>query len=551
MEPIASHSSHAPLVDEAPDPGRRLAIGAAFIALYLLVERLTLVHEIAPLGISPWSPTAGMIIVLLMIGGLAYTPFVFAATFLSNLLVYDAPLGTLACGAAALTFTLGFTALAFIMQHVLKLDLTRLDRAGIIVLLTAVPALVGIFAIVECAVAYAAGLSTTGSLVLAIRDFWTGVTAGIVTVAPVAKAVAAREGISWSASRQSLLDIAVYIGGTAIALWAIQGLQKGEGIQYFYLLFPPIVWIAIRRGLPAVAAALLITHTATAVLLMAMNYERHEFVAGQILVLVLSGTGLLLGAAETERHEAEERARIQSAEITRISRHSAAGAMGSALAHEISQPLSTLAAYLHAARRMLQAEPCGDGAVAQTLVRAEAEADRARLILERVRDFVSAGKLELERFDIAILVERVVEAWSQTRPHGLPRIAVTKSAPLPRVMADPVQIEQALLNLITNAGDAVMEHPEQASSVNVDIAGNADRITIVVSDDGPGISPEIRDRLLEPFETTKARGMGLGLSLTRQIIEAHGGTLRWSAREPHGASFTMEIPVDGPTWAAA
>jgi hypothetical protein len=182
-------------------------------------------------------------------------------------------------------------------------------------------------------------------------------TSGIVTVIPVATAVLSshksQSGFSYLAA---LPDFMLYIAGTGAASGLILALGKDAGAQYFYLSFPPIVWLAIRQGYALTGAALLVTHTVLSALMAIDRYPRHEFVANQVLMLVLSATGLLLGAVVTERQIAVERARKQGAELARISRVVMAGAMGSALAHEISQPLSTISAYVHAARRLLRDE---------------------------------------------------------------------------------------------------------------------------------------------------------------------------------------------------
>jgi signal transduction histidine kinase len=172
----------------------------------------------------------------------------------------------------------------------------------------------------------------------------------------------------------------------------------------------------------------------------------------------------------------------------------------------------------------------------------EAEAARARRILERVRDCVSLGRVVAAPADMVEIAQKVAHSCS-----GAPSIKVTGAANVPKVMGDTVQIEQALLNLITNALDAVSHRTDRAGIVHIHITQRLGRIAVEISDDGPGIAEEMQEPLFEPFETTKPNGMGLGLFLSRQIAEAHGGSLSWRRLEPQGTCFILEIPIDGPT----
>jgi C4-dicarboxylate-specific signal transduction histidine kinase len=117
---------------------------------------------------------------------------------------------------------------------------------------------------------------------------------------------------------------------------------------------------------------------------------------------------------------------------------------------------------------------------------------------------------------------------------------------LPALRADRIQLEQLMLNLLSNAVDAAAENPGPRGQVRVWIAQRRDQIEIRVEDNGPGIEPGISDRMFEPFETSKRKGMGLGLTLVRQISDAHGGKVGWQSVEPCGTRFVVELPVDGP-----
>ena len=221
-----------------------------------------------------------------------------------------------------------------------------------------------------------------------------------------------------------------------------------------------------------------------------------------------------------------------------------AGAMGMALAHEVSQPLSTVAAYVHAARRLLPVS-VASGPVMDALVKAEAEAQRAREVLERIRDFVSNGNLNLKALDVSSLAERIgALCREEAAARGVEVEVESIGGALP-VKADGVQIEQVLINLVANAIDAASERSDARGRVIIRVAAKADAILIRVEDNGGGVAPELADNIFDAYQTTKPRGMGLGLHLSRRIVQRHAGRLWWEPVPTGGARFVVELPADG------
>ena len=203
----------------------------------------------------------------------------------------------------------------------------------------------------------------------------------------------------WRWSGYTLFTIFIFALGIGLGFAALVGV--GDKLYYlFNLLFLPVIWVAMREGYAGVALALVTIQLTLAVLTAFVGYNTTDFAILQLLMLVLSITGLLLGAVTTERKDAALRLREQKRELARMVSNARAGAMGMALAHEVSQPLSTVATYLHAARRLLQASVASEP-VMDALIKAEAEAQRAREVLERIRDFVSNGNLNLTALDVS------------------------------------------------------------------------------------------------------------------------------------------------------
>ena len=300
----------------------------------------------------------------------------------------------------------------------------------------------------------------------------------------------------------------------------------------------------MREGYAGVALALVTIQLTLAVLTAFVGYNTTDFAILQLLMLVLSITGLLLGAVTTEREDAALRLREQKRELARMVSNARAGAMGMALAHEVSQPLSTVATYLHAARRLLQASPASEP-VMDALIKAEAEAQRAREVLERIRDFVSNGNLNLTSVDVSALAERIGELCREEAAARGVQVEVESIRPIPLVEADGVQIEQVLINLVANAIDAAAERSDARGRVTMRVAAKDDGVMLRVEDNGKGVAPEIADNIFDAYQTTKPRGMGLGLHLSRRIVQRHSGHLWWEPITTGGARFVVELPTNG------
>ena len=234
--------------------------------------------------------------------------------------------------------------------------------------------------------------------------------------------------------------------------------------------------------------------------------------------------------------------RPRQGEATSLSRFEAAAVMGMGLAHQMSQPLSALATYVHAARRLLKTTPVDQETLVATMEKAEIELKRTRDVLEHLRRLVSGESAERLPVNLLEITDRVVRIVQQEADAKAVRIVIAPGS-LPSLMADATQIKQVLLNLINNAIDAAAETSD--GMVSIRCCHDNSTIEIEVADNGRGIASDMADKMFEPFQTTKLHGMGLGLPLSRQIIEAHGGMIWWEREVPQGTSFHLRLPVDG------
>ena len=244
----------------------------------------------------------------------------------------------------------------------------------------------------------------------------------------------------------------------------------------------------------------------------------------------------------SERQQTEARLQELQSELVHISRLTAMGEMASALAHELNQPLSAIANYLKGSVRLLGVDPIPRERVSDAIEKAADQALRAGDIIRRLRDFVARGETERRVESLPKLIEEASAlALVGAKEHGV-RVRFHFDRSVDLVLADKVQIQQVLLNLIRNAIEA-MEH---STVRNLGIGARLvddDMAEAWVADSGAGISPEIAEQLFQPFVTTKREGMGVGLSISRTIIEAHGGRI-WVESNPDGGTifrFTLKV----------
>ena len=244
----------------------------------------------------------------------------------------------------------------------------------------------------------------------------------------------------------------------------------------------------------------------------------------------------------TERQEAEARLQELQGELVHVSRLTALGEMASALAHEINQPLSAIANYLKGSRMLLSREDVPHERVADAVERAATEALRAGDIIRRLRDFVARGETERTIESLPKLVEEASAlALIGAKEHGI-RVQYAFSSEVDLVLADKVQIQQVVLNLVRNAVDAMADSASLHRHLTISIEPTENEMaTVVVTDTGPGIDPDVADKLFQPFITTKRTGMGVGLSISRTIIEAHGGRIWARQAEGGGAEFGFTL----------
>jgi two-component system, LuxR family, sensor kinase FixL len=245
----------------------------------------------------------------------------------------------------------------------------------------------------------------------------------------------------------------------------------------------------------------------------------------------------------TEREESAARLQEIQDELARLARLNELGEMASTLAHELNQPLSAIANYVQGCTRLLRNM---DDALASRMREALEETAqqslRAGQIIRHLREFVTRGETDKGPEDIRKLVEEAgALALVGARERGVRSVFdFTPGAHI--VIADRVQIQQVLINLMRNAIEAMRDSKQRELNIRTAATGDG-MVEVEISDTGPGISDEIAAQLFRPFVTTKPGGMGVGLSISKRIIEAHGGEISVRRNEAGGATFRFTLPA--------
>jgi two-component system, LuxR family, sensor kinase FixL len=245
----------------------------------------------------------------------------------------------------------------------------------------------------------------------------------------------------------------------------------------------------------------------------------------------------------TERQQTEARLQELQSELVHISRLTAMGEMASTLAHELNQPLSAIANYLKGSRRLLEDNSDEQSTMLRDAVdKAADQAIRAGQIIRRLRDFVTRGESERRVESVKKLVEEASAlALVGAKDQGV-RVKFQLDPAIDLVLADKVQVQQVLLNLIRNAIDAMQDSKKRDLLISTTPAEDG-MIAISVTDTGAGIAPEMASQLFQPFVTTKAQGMGVGLSISRTIVESHGGQINCEPNPGGGTIFRFTLRV--------
>ena len=258
---------------------------------------------------------------------------------------------------------------------------------------------------------------------------------------------------------------------------------------------------------------------------------------GRVAGLVSVGTDI------TDQLQAQHELQQSQQEMERILRANLLGELASTLAHELNQPLAAILSNAQAARRMLAKNKLEETMLAEILDDIVRDDKRAGEVIHGVRAMLRHGEVSREQLAVSDIVDEVVRiVKTEADTQGI-RLTLTMAPELPPVQVNKIEIQQVLMNLIVNAMRIQQAKPRQERFVHVQVTSENDQINFTVRDRGPGIKTEAMDKIFEPFFTTRREGLGMGLALSRRIVQAHGGRI-WAENHPEGgAVFSFTIPV--------
>lgn len=532
---IRSGAGHAGPVPQAP-VARAVAIGIAFAVAYVLLDRVSYIHPLEQYGITPWNPQPALAIALLLVGGQRWIPVIFGAVVTAEWIVRGAPAPwptTLLLGGV---LTMAYAAIARALARPFAIDFALATRRDIFRLVVVV--IVGILAtgVLYVGALVASGLRPEVGVMDALLRFWIGDAVGILVTLPPLLMACVRTRRAEMIAMFQRAETAAYAAAIALAFWLVFDRPVAEQFKFFYVLFLPLVWVATRFGMVGASVTALAIQLALFVEVQLGAYQALTVFELQAFLIALTITGLFLGVAIDERRRADE-------ELRRSLRMVAAGEMAAALAHEMNQPLTALANYARAGQLLARADPPDPVRLSDTLEKLAGEAARAGEVVRRLRDFFRTGAADLRPASIAAIARQAV-AHSSPRASALHVRVDCTGEHADLVLVDEVQMQVVFRNLLANAIDAAAAN-ELAKSVHVEVNPQAGGGAVVaVRDSGRGVRREDAERIFEPFETTGATGMGMGLAISRAIVEAHGGRL-WAEPGPHG-HFLFTLPPRDP-----
>ena len=514
-----------------------IAIGYA--PVFLLLDWVSFIRPFHGLNITPWNPQPALAVALLLWNRSLFW-LVWASILLAELVVRGVPSDWLVMMFAAAALAFCYAAIARgVRQHLEQRETLSTRRellwlAGLVVMGALLSAAAYVMTIA------AGGIGFGGSVFEAITRYWIGDAVGMMVMLPtLLMLMDGRRRADMVIALRSF-DIWLVFGLAALLLVIVFGQQDHDQFKFFYLLFVPVVWASARFGLPGAVLSAAVTQVGLIVAVQSIANPDLTVFELQILMAAITMTGLMLGVTVDERQRATS--------ALKGSLHlAAAGQMAAALAHELSQPLTALSTYAQASHMVATSSDMPEAErrvrLADIANRMIADALRAGDVVKRLRDFFRSGSTQLQSIAVESVLREAIASHRRRAEALGASVELDVRGELPTVLMDPVQFGVVLRNLLANALDAVAQLGA-AGRVVLGATVRKEALLVEVRDNGPGIDEVRLASLFEPGPSEKPGGMGIGLSISRAIVEVHGGLL-WAEPGPHGR-FCFTLPIDAP-----
>lgn len=504
-----------------------------FLLGYVVLDWASYIHPLHGLNITPWNPAPALGLVFLLRFGKTMLLPLALAILSADIGVRHLPAALPITILLALVLTTGYGLIAAVLRRFGHTTIFN-DRYGLfqwVVIITLGTLLNSAVFVGALTIAHLIPYEEMG---YAFLRYAIGDSVGVLVTMPVLWLLIDESGRARLRLMVLQHTVLWHLVLTACALWVAFGLGAQADFKYFYVLFLPMAWAAARQGLTGALLSATLIQGGIISAAQSLGFSTVTVLEIQLLAVVLVLFGFFLGVV------VDEQKRI-SVELNQTLRLAAAGEMTGALAHELNQPLTALSAYGTACEQLLEQGETG-ACLRDTIHRMVAESFRAAEVLRRLRDFFRTGATQLESVAINDLLHAVTHSFKEKAQQQQIQLRID-DVPACLVCVDRLQMEVVLRNLLSNAFDAVAEQVSGTRQIrfSAQVEG-AGRICICIEDSGPGLSAATAARLFEAFQSTKSSGLGLGLAISRAIVEAHGGQL-WAEVTGHGV-FKLLLPVE-------
>ncbi|MDK9724513.1 MAG: ATP-binding protein [Sterolibacteriaceae bacterium MAG5] len=518
-------------------PIQRLGWRDAAILLfgYIALDWASYIHPLHGLNITPWSPAPALgLVFLIRFGRHAVFPLILAIV-LADLWIRDLPAALPVSMGHAVLLSLGYWAIAEILRRRLASIGIFGDRQGLFEWTAIIACGTLLISLAFVSMLVAGTLIPAGAWYEALVRYWVGDSVGVLITMPILWMLFDERGRAQLGMMLRTWEVAGYVLGASAALGLSFGLSNAAHSSFFYVLFLPVAWAAARQGLAGAVLSAAIVQVGIIGSVELLGFPAVTILEIQILAVVLVLFGFFIGIVVDEKQRV-------SAELRQTLRLAAAGEMAGALAHELNQPLTALTTYGAACERLLKQGDSG-ARLYDTVSRMVAESHRAADVLRRLRDFFRTGATRLEPVELGELLAGAVKPFAGKLEKLAVELTVDAGRPC-TLLADRLQLEVVLRNLLSNAIDAVSDRPPGQRRIRVAARpAGVGRVRLSIEDTGIGLSAVSATQSFEPFRSSKSTGLGLGLAISRAIVEAHGGSL-WAEVADHGL-FQLELPTEG------
>jgi signal transduction histidine kinase len=511
----------------------KLAPHVGFVCLYVLLDWVSFVDPLHGFNITSWNPPPAAGFIYWLRYGIRSGLGWFCALFIAEGAVRGFPAGWAASIALSGCLVAGYGCIAQALRRYFTLEKMFHERQDLFVGLAIIAVGTLLNATFYISILCASDFVPRMDWLPAVRRYWIGDLVGVLIAMPIFWMLSTPRGRRRLHATAFTEEAFGYLCLMTGLIWFIFIFFQQKTFHHFYFLFLPIVWAAARDGL-AGAALVAFVMQLSVIIVVAFGYSvALPLFELQLLLSILVLAGLFIGIVVDERKEV-------ASELNRTLRLAAAGEMAAALAHELNQPITALLAYAKSCEAMLERDDTGV-MFRQVLGKVVKESNRAASVVRRLKEFFQTGALRIESVEFGSFVAEVAAQFAQrAQQQGI--ILAIEPIPLIVTKFDLLQMELVLRNLLENAFDAVATQPEGHRSVSLSVGfPESGKFSTTVTDSGPGVSLEMVQGLFEPFVSSKSSGMGLGLALSRTIVEAHEGKL-WAEIGDHGV-FTIVLPL--------